>query len=96
MGIVQWFDDHQLPCFYHQVLGFECPFCGFQGAFVLLLKGEPAESLSLFPALIPTLILLAMIASRLFFRKPGMRVLKWSLLADLALVMGSWLARLLT
>ena len=37
----------------------DCPGCGLQRSFMAILKGDWAESLRLYPALVPILILLA-------------------------------------
>jgi hypothetical protein len=91
----EWFENHQLPCFYHQVLGLECPICGFQTAFILLLKGEFLKSISVYPALIPSLLLMVLLGSWLIFRKPGPMIIKWLAWSDLALILGSWLVRII-
>lgn len=44
------------PCFYKQLFGFSCPFCGGQRAIVLLLNGEWWESIKCFPPLFPLII----------------------------------------
>lgn len=46
-----------LTCSWKNTLGIDCPGCGFQRSFLKLLQGEVYESLILFPATIPLLIL---------------------------------------
>lgn len=46
------------PCFSKSIFGIECPICGFQRSFFLLVKGNFIESFYLYPPLIPILILI--------------------------------------
>ena len=72
-----------MPCAYRQLFGFDCPFCGAQ----LLLQGRLRESLLLFPALLP------LAATMLLIRHP--RLLRIMLWVDVAILLGSWLIRLI-
>jgi hypothetical protein len=56
-ALVSWLENHQFPCLYKQVLGINCPICGFQRSLLLLMKGRVADSFSLYPPLIPILLL---------------------------------------
>ena len=42
-----------LPCAYKSLLGIDCPFCGAQRSFLLLLKGNLVDSLLMYPPLLP-------------------------------------------
>ena len=71
--IIHWLENHQLVCFYKSILGIECPGCGTQRAFILLLRGEFSESFLAYP---PLLLFLSLILFLLFhlvfkFRKGG-------------------------
>ncbi|MBN1597718.1 MAG: DUF2752 domain-containing protein [Bacteroidales bacterium] len=94
--MTQWLEEHQLPCIFHRLFGIECPTCGFQRSFIYLLKGEFRESLTTYPALVPTLIMLMLLVMWLFFRKPGLRIIRPFAVADLVLIFGSYFFRLLT
>jgi hypothetical protein len=50
-------EDYMLPCLNREFLGVECPGCGLQRAFTLLLQGDFAGAFYMYPA-IYTLILL--------------------------------------
>ena len=63
-----WLEKHMMPCMYKKYLGIECPGCGFQRAFILLLKGEFAESFAMYPPLIPILLLLIFMGVQLIFQ----------------------------
>jgi hypothetical protein len=54
----------------------ECPGCGMQRALIALLRGDLAGSFRLYPALIPVIVMLAMMVSHLVFKyKNGGRIL---------------------
>ncbi len=93
--MLDWLESHQIPCIYKSILGIECPTCGFQRAFILLLKGELLSSLKVYPALIPTMILILLLGTWLIFRRPGWPFLKRFLQFDLALIFVTWFIRLI-
>lgn len=92
--MLEWLENHQIPCIYKSFLGIECPTCGFQRALILLLKGDWLNSLKVYPALIPTLILFLLLLSRLLIREPGWSFIKRFILADLALIFISYFIRM--
>lgn len=51
-------EKFHVPCAYNSLLGVDCPACGSQRAFDLLLQGEFFESFKMFPPLIPVLFLI--------------------------------------
>lgn len=46
-----------IPCIFKSLFGYECPGCGIQRSFILLIKGQLQASLELYPALIPLILL---------------------------------------
>jgi hypothetical protein len=92
--MIDWLERHQAPCIYKHFLGIDCPTCGFQTAFILLLKGNLIDSLKLYPALIPTLILISLLISNFLFRKPGWKIVKWFAITDLAVIFGSYFIKM--
>lgn len=68
--------NFDIPCWFKQYLGIECPWCGSQRALRLLLNGEFVESVKMFPALIPLIILFTFLALHLIFRfRNGAKIL---------------------
>ena len=59
MSIIQWLEDHMLQCPSKALFHIDCPGCGFQRAFVALIKGDVFHSLFLYPALMPILFTLS-------------------------------------
>lgn len=49
--IADWIERNAQSCPYKEDWGFECAGCGFQRAFVLLWRGEFADSFMLYPPL---------------------------------------------
>jgi hypothetical protein len=66
--IINWIEQHQVPCFIKSITHFDCPGCGLQTSFIQLLKGNVGNSFATYPALIPILILLSLLLLR-FYKK---------------------------
>jgi hypothetical protein len=93
---IHWLEDHQLPCFYKQSLGVECPGCGMQSAFILLLKGEIIESILTYPALIPTIFMMVYLGLHLIFKfNKGAYILKISFIFTATIIVINYLIKLL-
>lgn len=63
--MVNWLEQHLLPCAWKSLLGLDCPLCGFQRSFIALLKGDVTASFHFYPPLLPVLIFLSMLALHL-------------------------------
>lgn len=95
--IIDWLESHKLPCFYKKILGIECPGCGMQTAFIELLKGNIAESLKTYPALIPIIFLVAFLILHLIFKfKKGALVLKITFIFTAAIIVINYFLKLFT
>jgi hypothetical protein len=95
--LFHWLETHQLPCFYKHSLGIDCPGCGMQTAFLLLLKGRLLDSIITYPALLPTLFILGYLALHLFFNfKKGAFVLKISFIFTVVIMVLNYIIKLLT
>ncbi len=58
-------DNFLIPCPFKYVTGLDCPGCGFQRSFILLIKGEWMKSFQMYP---PTVFILLSISIALFVR----------------------------
>ncbi len=58
--MITWLENHMLPCAYKTLLGIDCPICGFQRAFILLLQGRFMDSFKMYPPLIPCMLFICM------------------------------------
>lgn len=95
MDIINWLENHYLPCAYKQLFGVECPLCGSQRALIELLRGNILESFRLYPALIPSIIIVfAALLQMIFKWKYGWKTIRISLLADFTLIMISYIIKL--
>ncbi len=96
MNILDWLEDHLLPCAYKQLFGIECPVCGSQRAMVTLLRGDIIESIMLYPALIPTIILITSVIIQILFKfKSGWKIVRIMLKTDFAIIMVSYIYKLI-
>jgi hypothetical protein len=65
--IVDWMERNMLTCPSKKWLHLECPGCGLQRSAIALFRGDLHTSLSLYPATIPLLVMLAYVALHLKF-----------------------------
>ncbi|MFO7924780.1 MAG: DUF2752 domain-containing protein [Bacteroidales bacterium] len=66
--LADWLESIAQPCFYSSFLGVECPGCGMQRAFIELIRGNFRESLILYPALLPGILLIVLLVVHLIFK----------------------------
>jgi len=94
--IVEWLESNMQSCFYKKHFGVECPGCGMQRSFIELLKGNFTESLVLFPALIPTIIMLIYLILHLFFKfAKGAQTLKILFIINTSIIVLSYIYKLI-
>ncbi|MRT91350.1 DUF2752 domain-containing protein [Ancylomarina sp. 16SWW S1-10-2] len=55
--LLNWLETHRLSCQFYQQYHIKCPGCGFQSAFISLLKGNFQESIQTYPAILPLCLL---------------------------------------
>jgi Protein of unknown function (DUF2752) len=95
-SIIHWLENHLLTCPYKATMGFDCPGCGIQRAFVELLKGDFLQSFALYPALIPTIItFLLMIVHLTFNLKNGAAFIKYSFIFTVSIVVISYVLKMM-
>jgi hypothetical protein len=76
--MIEWWENHMIPCPVHQLTGYECPGCGMQRAIIELLKGHVWESILYYPALIPLMLMFIFLILHLKFDfKNGAKILKF-------------------
>lgn len=89
--LINWLETHSVPCIYKKYSGVECPGCGMQRAFIALLKGNFIESLQLYPALIPVILLVVFLIIHLFFKlKNGARLVKILFFVNVFIIMTNY------
>ena len=78
-SFIEWLKSHGVPCFYKEIFGYECPGCGMQTAFILLLEGRFSESFFAYPPLLFVAFLLLFFFVHIIFDiKKGDLILKWT------------------
>lgn len=67
MILIEWLQDHMLPCPFKYFTGIDCPGCGFQRSVIALIQGDLHKSFQVYPPAIPLLLFFAYgIADRRF------------------------------
>ncbi|MGM9476785.1 DUF2752 domain-containing protein [Pedobacter sp. GSP4] len=68
INLVDWLQNHLIPCPFKALTGIDCPGCGFQRSFIALIQGDVSKSWSLYPPTIPLLFLFVSVG--LLYRFP--------------------------
>lgn len=93
-SFIQWLEEHQSACMYKKLLGIECPGCGMQRSLIALLKGNLWQSLQLFPALIPLLLMFVFLILHLKFQfKNGARILIFWFVINTVIIIVSYMLK---
>ena len=96
LNIISWLETHQVPCMFKSLTHFECPGCGMQRSFVLLLRGDITGSFFTFPALIPIILMFAFLFLHVILKiKNGANILKYTYLLCTVIVMVSYIYKLI-
>ncbi len=87
INLIQWLKHNMLPCPYKQLLGINCPMCGFQRSLVSLFEGNIRDSVLQFPAMFPLIftvfIFLVLLLLKIKNRK---QIIQRILLLDLSIM----------
>ena len=67
-NLIHWLEQHMLRCPSKMLMHIDCPGCGLQRGILHLLKGNIRESLQVYPATIPVLLLFIYLLLHLIFR----------------------------
>jgi hypothetical protein len=93
---VSWLEGNLQPCGFKQLTGAECPGCGVQRAFILLLKGDVFASVLMYPALIPVIVLFIFLIIHLIFKfRKGGTYLMYNFILVMTLIVGNYIVKLL-
>ena len=60
--MVDWLQNHLIPCPFKALTGIDCPGCGFQRSLMALFQGDFLKSWSIYPPTIPILLLFSIVA----------------------------------
>ena len=88
--------NFDIPCFYKKYLGFECPWCGFQRSLKLLIEVKIVDSIVMFPALIPLILMFAFLALHLIFKfRHGNRILVSLFVLNVVIIAVNYILKLI-
>ena len=97
LNIINWLEAHQFPCPFKQLTHFDCPGCGIQRSFVLLIKGDLSDSFFMYPALVPIILLFAMLLLHVTLKiRNGAIILKYMYFFCTGIILVSYIYKLLT
>lgn len=95
VNIIHWLEAHQLPCLFKSITHFDCPGCGMQRSFILLIKKDFAASFIMYPALIPVILLFIFLILHVCFKiKNGESILKYAAIFCTFVIMVSYIYKL--
>jgi hypothetical protein len=96
LNIISWLESHQLPCMFKSLTHFDCPGCGIQRSFILLIKGDVANSYLIYPALIPIILLAALLILQLTIKvRNGAVILKYAYFFCAGIILVSYIYKLI-
>jgi len=89
---LEWLRTHMMACPSRRWLHLQCPGCGSQRSLLALLSGNITESVQLYPALIPFLLVLLYTLLHLVFRfRQGALIIKYSQFAVAIIITVSYI-----
>ncbi|MEO7308312.1 MAG: DUF2752 domain-containing protein [Ferruginibacter sp.] len=95
LNIINWLEAHQLPCMFKALTHVDCPGCGIQRSFILLMKGDVQNSLLTYPALIPIILLTAFLIVHLVIKiRNGTSILKFAYFFCAGIILVSYIYKL--
>ena len=93
--IISWLESHQGSCAFREHAGLDCPGCGLQRSILALLEGDLAESIVLFPALLPLAAMFFFLGIHLVFKlKHGALILKIFYIMNISIILLSYIYNL--
>jgi hypothetical protein len=96
LNIETWLQAHELPCMFKAITHFDCPGCGIQRSFILLLKGNITSSFFMYPALIPVLLLFAFLILHVVIKiRGGAEILKFAYIFCAVIILVSYIYKVL-
>jgi hypothetical protein len=84
-----------IPCLWKSIFHIDCPGCGLQRSVFLLFRGDLAESLRMYWATIPILLMLIFLAFHIKFHfAKGNRILVWMYCGNAVLIICHYIYKL--
>ncbi|MBL7703278.1 MAG: DUF2752 domain-containing protein [Ferruginibacter sp.] len=96
LNITHWLETHQVPCIFKSFTHIDCPGCGVQRSLVLLLKGDFYGSFYMYPALMPIMLLFAVLLLHVILKiRNGAIILKYMYFFCTGVILVSYIYKLL-
>ncbi|MEX0966245.1 MAG: DUF2752 domain-containing protein [Bacteroidia bacterium] len=94
--MIKWLNEHLFSCFFLKHFHLPCPGCGMQRSFLALIQGQITESIILYPALIPTIIMLLLLITHILRPFPGsLKYLVASFLISTTILMAGYILKII-
>lgn len=85
--LAEWLESHMRPCAFKEQTGIYCAGCGLQRSVIALLKGNILESITLYPALFPIILMFLFLFLHLIFRfRSGATILKYMFIGNISII----------
>src|ERR1700754_1841793 len=92
--VLAFFERNMFSCPSKTYLGIECPGCGLQRSILLLMRGEIGESLRVYPATIPLLLMFMILILHLKYKfKQGHIILQYIFIFSSVLIFTSYIIK---
>ena len=84
-----------LPCLNKQLFGLDCPGCGAQRAFLLIIKGEFSAAFQMYPAVYSILLLVLFLIVNLFLKFRHDWIFKFGLIIiNVVVIAGAYIIKM--
>jgi hypothetical protein len=94
--IITWLESHQATCSFREHTGLDCPGCGLQRSILALLRGDLAESILQFPALLPLMAMFLFLGIHLVFKlRHGALILKIFYIGNITIIVLNFVYKLI-
>ncbi|KAA1245507.1 DUF2752 domain-containing protein [Aquimarina sp. RZ0] len=91
---ILFLENNLLYCPSKKLMGIDCLGCGLQRSFILLIKGQLIDSILMYPALIPILIMFGYLISHLYFNfKNGASILTYFYFLNIILIVANYITK---
>ena len=88
-------EEYMLPCMNKKLFGIDCPGCGTQRAFNLLIHGEFVAAFKMFPAIYTLIMLLVFIALNMKFKfKHGQLIIGILAVTNLIIMVSAYVIKM--
>lgn len=89
-------EDYMLPCLNKKLLGVDCLGCGFQRAFLLLIKGDFVEAFKMYPAIYTLILFFGFVILQQFYTfKYGSKIVISLMITNILIITTSYIIKII-